>query len=173
MTEFKVNQGKAYTVQYSVSDLGAMTTPDDMITISFKTPAEDTKKMHFLFNAEGAAGWRLRLIEGRTGGGENPTGSLTVLNRNRRSSNVPSLWSTDGDPSQGVVAYDATLFTGGTTLFDNYLTGTTGPHSGGSGEGAEFFLELGVDTEYQISLYGTDNSPASLECHFFEHESYY
>ena len=78
------HSGRAFHVSYSVASLGAMTTPDDMITLTFKTP-DTTRWPHLVFSCYGSAGWRARFIEGGTGGGASPTDQTTIFNVNRNS----------------------------------------------------------------------------------------
>ena len=69
-----------FFVLYSVSNLGALTVPDDTMTLTFKTP-NSTKRGHFVFRATGTGGWRLRLIEAPTGGAISLTGTLDIYNK--------------------------------------------------------------------------------------------
>lgn len=115
----EVHEGSRYFVQYGVASLGAMT--GDIITLTFTTPAS-AKWDHFVFTARGSSGWRIRLIEAPTGGATGATGQLPILNKNRNSTNT-SL-TTDGTTA-GQVNYDATLATGGVTLWDDFIEGAT------------------------------------------------
>lgn len=158
----KGHDGKRFYVMYSVASLGAMTTPDDMITIDFTTGTSD---LHFAFSAIGTAGWRVRLIEAPTGGAASPAGQLTILNHNRGSSTASTV--TDGSTA-GQVNYDSTLATGGVTLWDEYLGGASGPFAVGTLGGARNELELLPSTKYQLSLYGTDTNPGTLVIDWYE-----
>lgn len=159
----KTHEGNAYYVSYSVPSLGAMTTPDDTITITFTTPA--TGFIHFTFSAYGSAGWRLRLIEAPTGGAATPTGQLAILNHNRASSNTSTV---SNGTTAGQVNYDATLATGGTMLWDQYLEGSGGPLVGGTSVSNRNEVILKQNTVYQISLYGVDTNPATLYLDWYE-----
>ena len=116
----KIHEGDDFFLTYSVASLGAMTLPDDMITLTFTTP-DTTKWGHFKFKIVGTAGWRIRLIEAPTGGGATPTGSLSILNSNRNSSVTSGFLDVAGTPVVNKISYDATLATGGITLLDEYL----------------------------------------------------
>ena len=161
----ETHAGSHFYVMYSVASLGAMETPDDAITLTFTTP-DTTKWGHFVFWGNGTAGWRVRLIEAPTGGAATPTGQLTILNKHRNSSTVSTF--TDGSTANQV-NYDATLATGGTTLWDQYLEGSGGPQSGGTGTGSRDEIVLKQNTTYQLSLYGTDANPGTLYMSWYEH----
>jgi hypothetical protein len=166
-SEQAINDGNAFFVMYSVADLGAMTTPNDTITLSFATP--DTKKWaHFDFFAKGTAGWRVRLIEAPSGGVATPTGQLNILNNDRNSSTASTILESTGSTA-AEVDYDATLATGGTTLWDEYLGVAGGPQFGGAGAIVRRKFVLKQDTVYQLSLYGTDANPATLYMGWNEH----
>jgi len=162
----ETHAGNRYFCLYSVASLGAMATPDDTITLTWTTP-NTTEWEHFTFMAKGTAGWRIRLIEAPSGGAANQTGEFTMRNRNRNSANTASCIALDA--GVGDVSYDATLATGGITLWDEYLEGTGGPQSGGSGSGAREEIVLKQNTKYQLSLYGTDTDPATIGIDFYEH----
>ena len=159
--------GSAYYRLYSVASLGAMTTPNDMITLDWTTP-NTTKWSHMDFRVKGVAGWRVRLIEAPTGGAEDPTGQLTVFNRDRNSSNTSTV--TDGSTA-GQINYDSTLATGGTTLWDEYMEGNTTnlPSTTNAKTGERDEIILKQNTKYQLSLFGTDNFPATLYLSWYEH----
>jgi len=164
----EIHAGSYFVVTYSVASLGALTTPDDMITLTFKTP-NTTKWCHFVFSAKGTAAMRTRFIEGGTGGGASATGTVAILNKNRNSTNTSDVLNVEGTPATGSVSYDATLVTGGTTLWDEYLEGSTGPMSGGAASGTREEFILKQNTQYQLSLYGTATEPASLIMFWYEH----
>lgn len=162
----ELHEGDSFSVIYSVVDLGAMTTPNDMITLDFTTP-NTTKWGHFLFSASGSADWRVRLIEAPSGGAATPTGQFTILNKNRNSATT----STFIGSAAGNVNYDATLATGGTTLWDQYLEGSGGPMAGGTSGGSRNERILKQNTKYQVSLFGADANPATLQITWYEHTS--
>lgn len=164
----EIHEGGRFYVIYSVASLGDMTTPDDMITLTFTTP-NTTKWSHFQFNAFGTAGWRLRFIEAPSGGAESPTGSLTVLNHNRNSSNTSVLKDVAETPALNKISYDATLATGGTTLWDQYLEGSGGPLASGTSSNDRDERVLKQNTTYQVSFFGTDTNPATLHLDWYEH----
>ena len=163
----EAHEGSRFYVHYSVASLGAMTSPDDMITLTFKTP-DTAKWSHFLFTASGSSGFRARLIEAPTGGAESATGTLTILNENRNYQiSKPSAMS--NGTTAGVVNYDATLATGGTTLWDDYIMGSTSGQTGSGTSGTRDENILKQNTTYQLSIYGTATEPASLHIDFYEH----
>ena len=161
----EIHGGSSFQVIYSVASLGAMTTPNDMITLDFTTP-NTTKWGHYQFSASGTAGWRLRLIEAPSGGAATPTGQFTILNKHRNSATTSTF--TDGSVANQV-NYDATLATGGTTLWDEYLGGTGGPQSGVTSGGSRNERILKQNTQYQLSLFGTDANPATIHMNWYEH----
>ena len=112
-----IHCGDNYFILYSVVDLGAMAAPDDTITLTFTTP-NTVNWGHFVFRVIGSPDWRVRLIEAPTGGGASPTGALEIFNSNRNSDNKSSFKDLSGVVNQ--VSYDATLATGGKTLWDEY-----------------------------------------------------
>ncbi len=160
----ETHAGSRYYLTYSVESLGAMTTPADMITLTWTTP-DTTKWEHFTFWAKGTGGWRLRLIEAPSGGAESQTEQLVMLNKNRNSDNVATCIALDS--TAGEVSYDATLATGGTSLWDEYIVGGS-KTSGNVGEDRDEIV-MKQNTKYQLSLYGTDTDPATLHVDWYEH----
>jgi len=160
----EIHSGSNFYVVYSVASLGAMETPDDMITLDFTTGVNPPFP-HLVFSCNGSAEWRLRFIEAGTGGMADPTGQLTVLNHRRDSSKT----STVVGSAAGNVNYDSTLATGGVTLWDQYLEGSGGPKAGGTSSSVRNELILKRNTRYQLSLYVTDASPATLYMDWYEH----
>ena len=161
----EIHGGSGFYVMYSVASLGAMTTPDDMITLDWTTP-NTAKWGHFVFSVSGSADWRVRLIEAPSGGAASPTGQLAILNHNRNSA-VASTF-TDGSVA-AQVNYDSTLATGGIALWDQYLEGSGGPQAGGSGSAKRNEIVLKQNTKYQLSLFGTDTNPATMLIDWYEH----
>ena len=162
----EVHEGSAFYVMYSVLSLGAMTTPDDTITLTLVTP-NTTKWSHFTFSVNGSAGWRVRLIEAPTGGAASATGTIDILNHNRNYQ-ITKPSTVGNGTTTGVVSYDATLATGGVTLWDQYLEGSGGPQAGGTGTGKRNEIILKSNTTYQLSLYGTDTNPATMYIDWYE-----
>lgn len=160
----EAHAGSRYFLNYSVASLGAMAGPDDMITLTWTTP-NTTKWEHFTFYAIGTGGWRLRLIEAPTGGAATQTEQLAMLNHNRNIATAATCIALDS--TAGEVSYDATLATGGITLWDEYVPG--GSKTAGSVGSDRDEIILKQDTKYQISLYGTDADPASLHIDWYEH----
>jgi len=163
----ETHSGSRFYVLYSVASLGAMGSPDDMITLTFKTP-DTTKWGHFVFTAYGSSGVRVRLIEGPTGGAASATGTLNILNKNRNYNISKKSTFTNGTTAS-VVNYDATLATGGTTLWDDYIPGSTNGLVGSGTSGKRDELVLLQNTTYQLSAYGTATEPATLYIDWYEH----
>jgi len=164
----ETHEGSRFFVNYSVASLGALTTPSDMMTLTWTTP-NTAKWGHFTFFGTGTGGWLLKLIEGSTGGGATPTGTLTALNHNRNSSNVSTFLDVAASPAAGGVSYDATQLTGGLTIWEEYIAG--GNFLSGSGGSDRDEIILKQNKTYQLSLYGTETNPASLHLDWYEHTS--
>lgn len=151
------NDGNYYDLSYLVADIGAATTPADIMSLSFTTPAATVGTIFMIFSANAAAAARWRVIEGKTGGGGTGTGDLSILNFNRGSSNQSGLISHAGTPATGKVTYDNDLFTGGTSLVDLTL-----------GEVRTAYIVLAASTLYQSSIYLTANTSGSLRLSWLE-----
>jgi hypothetical protein len=148
-----LHEGEHFMLYYSVADLGAMTTPNDTITLSFKTPAASSGLFHTRFTASGPSGARVRFISGKTGGGTSPTGTLTPFNNNQALGTASTILAVDGTTANKV-SYDATVFTGGTTLIDEYLTGAARA-AGSEMDRGDTEIILAASTFYQLSIFGT------------------
>jgi hypothetical protein len=122
-----------------------------------------------IINAVCSSGARLTLYEGKTGGGATPTGTLQTYNSNRNSTSLSTITDVAG-ANVTKVSYDATVFTGGTTLFDIYMgadgVGQTSV-GGGHSSGQEYILKQ--NTAYQIALVETDTVPATITLSWYEH----
>ena len=163
---YKIHAGNAFFVMYSVADLGALTTPNDTMTLTWTTP-DTTRWGHFNFIGRGTSGWRVRLIEAPSGGAGTQTEQLPILNLNRNSEVASTFIALDS--TAGEVSYDATLATGGTTLFDEYILGaTTGAASGSADTGSREEIMLKQNTKYQLSMFGTDNTACTLLMKWYE-----
>lgn len=160
----KIHDGKSYYDILSTADLGAET--GDIINLNWKTPA--SPYIHLVFIAFGTAGMRVRLIEAPTGGAATPGTSRTLINKNRNSTNTSSITDLAGTPVANKVSPNATLATGGTTLWDQYLEGVGGPLGGGVSGGSRDELELKISTQYQLSIYGAIANPAGLYMSLYE-----
>jgi len=161
----EIHEGDSYYVIYSVPSLGAMTNPNDTITLTFKTP-NTAKWIHMTFSVFGSPNWLIKFVESPTGGAISPTGTLPIYNKNRNSLNASGL--SDGT-TPGLVSYDATLATGGNLLWNHYLEGSGGPQAGGSGYNTRNEIVLKQNTVYQISLFGTDTNPGAIILDWYEH----
>lgn len=164
----EIHSGSHYTITYGVADLGAMTTPNDAITLTFTTAdTESHPHMVLLFNSVGGALCRFR--EGGSGGAS-PTGAITCKNNNRNSSKTSGLL--DISSVAGQVSYDAGLDTGGILLVDEYVAGATSNQNkagGGADGGARYEWVLKRNTRYQISLFSTASAAASIVLHWYHH----
>ena len=107
----------------------------------------------------------MRLIEAPTGGATDQTEQFVFLNVNRNSENVSSAIALDS--TAGEASYDATLATGGTALFDDWIKGSF-KLSGSTGLGRDELI-LKQTTKYQLSVFGTDTDAATLHINFYEH----
>lgn len=161
-----IHDEKGFFVTYSVLSLGAMTSPDDTITLTFTTP-DTVEWSHFKFEVKGTAGWRVRMIEAPTGGGASQTEQFEIYNANRNSANISSFIALDSTP--GEVSYDATLATGGKTLLDEYIEGAGLPFTSASSVGGRDEIVLKQNTKYQLSVFGTDTDPATIKMSWYEH----
>lgn len=164
----EIHAGSMFYVMYGVASIGAMTTPDDMLTLTWTTGNTSGKQGHFEFVAEGPAGARVRFIEGSTGGGASPTGQITILNHNRQlAATKTSEWTSSAAANQ--VDYDATLLTGGTTLWDSYIPGSTIGQTGSGTQAKRDELVLKENTKYQLSIFSTTTEAAYLYINWYEH----
>jgi len=166
----EIHSGSHYTAMYGVADIGAATTPNDAITLTFSTP-NTTKWAHmvFLFNAVGGALCRVR--EGGSGGAS-PSGTITCFNNNRNSSNTSGFLDLSSVASK--ISYDAGLDTGGTLIVDEYIGGATTNQNrtgGGAESGGRFEWILKQNTRYQISIVSTATVAAEIVMHWYEHTS--
>lgn len=164
----EIHSGSHYTLTYGVADLGAATSPDDAMTLTFVTP-NTAKWMHItaLFSSVGGA--LVRMIEGGSGGAS-PAGAITCKNNNRNSLNTSGVLDLSGTPGQ--ISYDAGLDSNGIMLIDEYIAGkTTNQSSAGdeaeSGSSHEWVLKQ--NTRYQFSIFSTENAAASIVLHWYEH----
>ena len=155
----ETHSGSRYYVQYGVTSLGAMT--GDIISLNFTTDDSD-KWDHFVFTAAGSSGFRVRLIEAYTGGGASATGTKPILNKCRNH-------QISKPAKTGAVSYDATLATGGTTLWDEFIPGSTSLVVGSGTSGKRDEIILKQNTKYQLSIYGTATEAALLYIDWYEH----
>ena len=106
------------------------------------------------------------MIEAPSGGAENQTEQFVLLNSNRNSSNTSGWIALDSTANE--VSYDATLATGGTTLWDEYIAGdkfAAGPIT------HEDEVVLKQNTKYQLSLYGNDADVATIHVGFYMNQN--
>jgi len=155
--ENQTNLGNFYDLSYLVADIGAATTPNDVMSLSFTTPAATVGTIYMTFGAEAAAAARWRVIQGKSGGGGTGTGDLTIYNFNRNSSNTSGFISHAAAPATGKVTYDNDVFTGGISLVDLTL-----------GEVRTAYVVLGASTLYQTSILLTANTSGSLRLSWTE-----
>lgn len=157
LKESQTHAGIYYDLSYLVADIGAATTPTDVMSLSFTTPAATTALIFMTFAANAAAAARWRVIEGKTGGGGAGTGDLTIYNTHRGSSNTATLISHHATPATGYVTYDNDVFTGGTSIVDLTL-----------GEVREAYFVLAASTLYQTSILLNAATAGSLRLSWFE-----
>ena len=134
----EIHEGKYYHLNYNVESIGAMTTPDDAIQITWTAP-HGPGNMNLVIHVQCGAAALYKFTEGWTGAGVSPTGTKIGYNRNR---NFPN--------SNIVFSYDATLVTGGTVLEQEYIT--TGKFGSGESRDSQEWI-LRRDTKYAVSLY--------------------
>lgn len=164
----EIHEGDSYSVMHSVADIGAATSPDDAVTLTFTTP-DTAKWAHMVVQFKGAGTALCRIREGGTGGAS-PTGRKAAINSNRNSSNTSGLIDIEAEPAAGGVSYDATLDTGGTLLVDEYLAGAVtnqGKVGAEGGERHEFILKQ--NTRYQISIVLAEAVAAGIVAYWYEH----
>lgn len=125
-----------FSVTYSVVSIGAMTTPNDAIQLSWTTPeAPITITMNISTSCGAPA--LFKFTEGWTGAGASPTGTLPPYSRNRLSDMKSEL----------TVSYDATLVTGGDILWQEYVSWETNVPR------VEREWVLKQNTNYAVSLF--------------------
>lgn len=177
----RIHEGSHFFLTYSVPNIGLMGSPSNMITLSFIT---GDKKVHFYHNVNSSPWALVRLIRGRTGGGESPTGVLPVHNKDENSSYISSIKDIS-DTTSDVMSYDATLFTGGTVILSYFITldnlfvinnliDTYYAFGDPSNPELEYSpvnkqeIILKKNTEYQISVYSVENVPTTIQLHWYE-----
>ena len=145
--------GTFLSIVHSVPDLGAMTTPDDMIQVHFTTPAVATIGGYVIgtIEAHASAGALFKITEAPTGGLASPTGELYTAFTNR---------VLDVGVSPMIMHYDGTEATGGTELFKMYIgQSTQQAYTEGS---ASIIWLLAPETTYAISLFKAEAIAASI-----------
>lgn len=167
---YEVHGGDHFNVQYSVASLGAASSPEDMMTLTWKTP-NTARWLHMTVAAISSSGARFKFIEGGTSGGANPTGIITAYDANRNTGNMSAIINIASTPAAGSVSYDATLVTGGASLVDVFIgaDGQGNTFVAGSDRGQQEWV-LKQDTQYQVSILEADNVPGTLQLSFYEHE---
>jgi len=166
--QHKLHAGSSFTLNWVVADLGAATTPTDMMTLSWKTP-NTTTLIHMNFAVKCADGALLKFFEGKSGGGASPTGVIQSYNRNRGNSTASTILDVAG-ANASKVSYDATEFTGGVTLVDTVVDASGYATAFVEGVGrAENEFVLAANTLYQISLYETGNVPGRINMSWTEY----
>ena len=166
----EVHSGRHFHLSHSVADIGALSTPNDAMTISWKTP--DTPRLiHLVFSATSASGGLFKFVEGKTGGGESPTGVIQSYNSNRGSAITSGILDVAG-ANASKASYDATLFTGGAELVAEYIgaSGLGNTFSGGNTRAEQEWI-LARNTFYQLSIYNTANVPGTIQMSWYEHVS--
>lgn len=165
-----VHNGQHFTLTYAVADLGAATTPDDTMTLSFTTPAD--VYCHMVIGCEASSGALFQFIEGKTGGGESPTGSLTPVQSFRPTAAIQTsgMYDLAGTPAVNSVSYDATVFTGGTTLHSEYIGSGQGPSATSGGSRGAQEIVLARDESYQLVLSDSSNVPGTIKLTWYEYD---
>lgn len=162
----EIHEGSHFTVTHTVADIGAATTPNDAITLTFTTP-NTTKWSHMTAQFEGVGGALCTIREGGSGGAS-PTGTLTCINNNRNSATTSTLLNMSS--VAGSMSYDAGLDTGGTLLFNVYISGaSTNQNKTGDTATNRHEWVLKQNTRYQIAQVCTANVAASIILTWYEH----
>lgn len=140
-------------ITHSVEDLGAATTPDDMIQVHFTTPAIATIGGYVIgtIEAHAAAGALFKITEAPTGGLASPTGTLYTAFTNR----VLNL-----DLTPMTMYYDGTVATGGTEIYNQYLGQAT--QQAYTEDAASIVWLLKPETTYAISIFKAEAIAASI-----------
>jgi hypothetical protein len=161
----EIHGGSSFFVCYSTADLGGMTTPADMIQLSFATP-DTTKWLHMMFVAKSGGAALFTVTEAPTGGLATPTGTLAVLNCNRNLTATASTILSAAGGTPALVSYDGTVATGGTVLWSEYVGqgNATAGYTGG-----RFEIILKRNTVYAVSLLDTTAITATLFLDWYEH----
>jgi hypothetical protein len=160
----EIHAGSSFFAGYSVGNLGSMTSPNDMIQLSFATP-DTLKYLHMMFLAKSGGSALFTVTEAPTGGLINPTGVIEALNCNRNSSNISTILSSiGGTPSQ--ISYDGDVATGGKVLWFEYVGqgNSTAGYTGG-----RFEIILKRNTVYAVSLYDTTSITGTIFLEWYEH----
>jgi hypothetical protein len=143
----EVHEGKYYEVEYSVASIGALTTTDDTMQISWTSPSGPAQ-MNLVMNATCGATALFLFTEAPTGGDATASGTLVGRNKNRY---FPD--------STIVFSYDGTEVSGGTVLETEYLSG--GKFGAGETRSSQEWI-LRPSTKYAVSLLLNAAEPATI-----------
>jgi len=151
-SELLLHRGMRFTTCYSTPNLGAQTTPDDMIQLHYTTPpiTEALGAIHMTYKIRAADGTLFKLTEAPTGGLADPEGILIQPGLNRVLADV-------NDPPVTTLYYNGTAATGGLVLVEEYI--------GQSVYTADDVVEewiLKGSTAYALSLYNTAAVTATI-----------
>lgn len=164
----EIHEGNSFVVSHSVADIGAATSPNDAVTLTFTTP-DTAKWAHMVVQFHGAGGALCRIREGGSGGGS-PSGRKAAINANRNSANTSGLIDIEAVPAAGGVSYDAGLDTGGTLIFEKFLPGSvTFLNASGAEGGERHEYILKQNTRYQISMVLAESVAAGIVLYWYEH----
>jgi hypothetical protein len=165
----EVHAGSFFHLAYSVADVGALETPNDMMTLTWDTPS-GAKLLHMIFTFVCTSGALVKFTEGGSGGGADPTGIITAHDANRSTDNTSIIINIEGSPAAGSVSHDATAVTGGTDLVSMYIgaDGVGLTSVGGEGRATQEWV-LKAETQYQLSLLEADNVPGLITMSWYEH----
>lgn len=151
----ELHEGDMWSCFYSVASIGAMTTPDDAIQLTWTTP-KGPGLMHLVIHAQCGGPALYKFTEGWTGAGVSPTGTITGYNRRR-----------DRENSNIIMYYDATLVTGGVVLEQEYIS--TGKFGAGESRSSQEWI-LNQNTKYAVSLYLNDAQIATIKIDWYFHK---
>ena len=150
----EVHDGKMYQVMYSVPNIGALTTTDDTMQITWTTP-NGPALMHMTIDAYCGASALFLFTEAPTGGDLTASGTLVSYNKYRGRANHSVVFS-----------YDGTEVSGGTVLETEYIS--AGKFGAGETRSAQEWI-LRSNTKYAVSLLLNDAQPATLALEYYMH----
>lgn len=130
----RIHQGKMYHTGAIVASLAN----DASFNVILTTPASDYPHVVMSPSLDGSTD--VFIFEGATFTGGT---SLSIVNLNRNSSNT-----FDGS----AVHTPATIPSDGTQIFGCHVSGSTGPHAGGTGDGFDFEYDLKPSTNYLFRI---------------------
>lgn len=164
---YQIHAGSSFKSDINTDDLKNEGN-NDALHISFTTP-DTVRWAHIVIYGWASGAADLSIVEAPTGGvvGGN---NLAIFNRNRNSSTISALISTD-DTTANQVTQDATAPTGGTEIH-HWKLGAGKNKIGGDNRGNEEFI-LNQNTTYSLRLASTVAAiRAQLTIEWYERTNY-